>query len=62
MHGFTCAIQDWIGLVIFKNLRIRTGLDLIFADQIGLGQKFVSPSQMWPRIRNSSAQREMSGL
>ena len=27
LHDFTLADQDWSGLVIFKNLRIRTGSD-----------------------------------
>jgi len=29
----TWADQDWIGPMVFKNLRIRTGSDSIFADQ-----------------------------
>ena len=27
------ADQDWIGLIIFKNLEIRTGSDSILSDQ-----------------------------
>ena len=33
MHDFTLADQDWIGLIIFKNLRTRTGSDSILSDQ-----------------------------
>jgi len=28
MHGFTWSDKDWIGLMIFKILRMRTGLRL----------------------------------
>jgi len=31
MHGFVWVDQDWIGLMILKNLRIRTGSDSTFA-------------------------------
>jgi len=44
MHDFTLADQDWIELMIFKNLRIRTGSDSVFADQDWTRtEKFVSP-------------------
>jgi len=33
IHGFTWADWDWIGLMISKILRIRTGSDSISADQ-----------------------------
>ena len=33
LHDFTLAGQDWIGLIVFKNLRIRTGSDSISSDQ-----------------------------
>jgi len=33
MNDFTLADQDWIGLMIFKNLRIRAGSDSISSDQ-----------------------------
>jgi len=44
IHGLTLADQDWIGLVIFKNMRIRTGSDSNFADQDWTQtEKFHSP-------------------
>jgi len=33
IHGFTLADQDWVGLIIFKILQIRTGSDSIFENQ-----------------------------
>jgi len=33
MNDFTLADQDLIGLMIFKNLQIRTGSDSILSDQ-----------------------------
>jgi len=33
MHDFSLVGQDWIGLIIFKNLRIRAGSDSISSDQ-----------------------------
>ena len=33
IHGLTLADQGWIGPMILKNLRIRTGSDSNFADQ-----------------------------
>jgi len=44
IHYFSWADQDWIGLMIFKILRIRTGLDLILSDQDWTRtEKFHSP-------------------
>jgi len=44
IHGFIWADQDWIGLMILKNLRIRTGSDSTFADQDWTrNEKFHSP-------------------
>ena len=44
IHDFTLADQDWIGLVIFKNLQIRTGSDSILSDQDWTGtENFHSP-------------------
>jgi len=44
IHGFILADQDWIGLMIFKNLRIRAGSDSTFADQDWTRtEKFHSP-------------------
>ena len=39
MHDFILADEDWIGLMIFKYLRIRTGSDSILSDRTGLGLK-----------------------
>jgi len=43
-HDFKRADQDWIGLMIFKNLRIRTGSDSILSNQDWTQtEKFFSP-------------------
>jgi len=39
IHCFAWADQDWIGPMIFKNLRIRTGSDSTLWIRIGLGLK-----------------------
>ena len=44
IHDFTLANQDWIGLMIFKNLRIRPGSDSISLVQDWTRtEKFYSP-------------------
>ena len=44
IYGFAWADQDWIGLMIFKNLRIRSGSDSTSADQDWTRtEKFHSP-------------------
>jgi len=43
-HDFKQADQDWIGLMIFKHLRIRTGSDSILSNQDWTQtEKFFSP-------------------
>jgi len=39
MHDFILADEDWIGLMIFKYLRTRTGSDSILSDRTGLELK-----------------------
>jgi len=44
IHAFTLVDQDWIGLMSFKNLRIRTGSDSVLSDQDWTRtEKFHSP-------------------